>query len=58
MKPTLLLLALTSSLFAVERLEVTDIVGSNQQAIQAAVDHMVRLGGGTVCIEGSKTKGL
>ncbi|MFO1438647.1 MAG: right-handed parallel beta-helix repeat-containing protein [Verrucomicrobiaceae bacterium] len=78
MKPTLLLLALTSSLFAAERPEVTvprqtsgdtavqpkweetltitvgtrdaDIVGSDQRAIQAAVDHVARLGGGTVRI--------
>lgn len=76
MKPTLLLLALTSSLFAVERPPVAvprqtsgdtavqptweetltiavgtkdaDIVGSDQRAIQAAVDHVARLGGGTV----------
>ena len=79
MKPTLLLLALTSSLFAAERPEVTvprqtsgdtavqptweetltitvgtkdaDIVGSDQRAIQAAVDHVARLGGGTVRIK-------
>ena len=76
MKPTLLLLALTSSLFAAERPVVTvpqqtsgfaavqpkweetltvtvgtkdaDIVGNDQRAIQAAVDHVARLGGGTV----------
>jgi pectin methylesterase-like acyl-CoA thioesterase len=79
MKPTLLLLALTSSLFAAERPAVTvprqtsgdtavqpkweetltitvgtkdaDIVGNDQRAIQAAVDHVARLGGGTVRIK-------
>lgn len=78
MKPTLLCLALTSSLFTAERPEVTvprqtsgdtavqptweetltitvgtkdaDIVGNDQRAIQAAVDHVARLGGGTVRI--------
>jgi hypothetical protein len=78
MKPTLLILALTSSLFAAERPEVTvprqtsgdtavqptweesltitvgtkdtDIVGSDQRAIQAAVDHVARLCRGAVGI--------
>jgi hypothetical protein len=78
MKPTLLLLALTFSLFAAERPEVTvprqtsgdtavqptwkgtlpitigtkdaDFFGNDQRAIQAAVDHVARLGGGTVRI--------
>ena len=78
-KPKLLLLALTFSLFAAERPEVTVprqtsgdtavqpkwaetltitvgtkaeiVVGSDHRAIPAAVDHVARLCGGTVCIQ-------